>query len=131
MIARADQSGVVWGAGLISAEMKDLPPLAPFDEFVLSTTELKEKEQSRITVDFIGSDPKAVTASIDQMKQQVQEGIAEMEQQGVPALEPMLKIMKGVKFYSMGLNGSISATVDGGPANLIGLLLTRVAGGGP
>ncbi|MFT4547295.1 MAG: hypothetical protein ACI9MB_001241 [Verrucomicrobiales bacterium] len=125
VLARADQSGEVWGGGLISAGMKEAPPLAPFDEFVLSTSKLEVSGKNRMKLDVVGSDPKAVKASIDEMKQQVGEGIAEFEQVGRPGMESMLELMKGMKFYSMGLNGTISVTFDG---NVLGLLVPMMRG---
>lgn len=122
VIDRADRKGAIWGAGLISAGMKAAPPLAPFDEIVLSTRELDGQNINRLKLDGVGTDAVAVADTMDQMKQMVGQGITEMEQQLQPGMEPLLKIMKSLRFYTMGLNGTVTADFDGNPANVAGIM---------
>lgn len=120
VIARADQSSSLWGAGLLSDGMKAAPPFAPFDELVLSTRKLQEGKKSLLKLEGVGKDAKAIAQTLQEMKEMVAQGIAELEQQGPPGMEPLLKVMKSIKFYSMGLNGTMSAEFDGDPAAIVG-----------
>ncbi|MGI9243226.1 MAG: hypothetical protein ACR2RV_20680 [Verrucomicrobiales bacterium] len=123
VIERANQDGVLWGGGLISPGMKKAPPLAPFDEVVLSTRELEGEAQTQLTLEALGSEPQAVADKMAEMKQMVEQGIAEMEQRPQPGMQPILKIMKGLRFYAMGLNATVSAKLDGNPANIFSMVV--------
>ena len=103
--------------------MKEAPPFAPFDEVVISSRELKDKGKTELKVEGVGKDKQAIADMVAQMKQSVEEGIAELEQQGQPGMDQMVKLMKGLKFYSMGLNGTISAEFDGNPANIVSVFV--------
>jgi hypothetical protein len=127
VIARADQSGSIWGAGLISEGMKEAPPLAPFDEIVLSTRELEGKGKTQLMLEGIGSDAASIKESVEEMEQTIGQGIAEIEQHQQPGMAPIVGLMKGMKFTSKGLKGSISAEFDGKPANLVSLLVSMFA----
>jgi len=123
VIGRADTSGSLWGAGLIPPGMKEAPPFAPFDEMVLSTREIESEGQTLLKLEALGSDVAAVAAKVTEMKQMVEQGIAEMEGRPQAGMGPILKIMKGLRFYSMGLNATISAKLDGNPANIFSMLM--------
>ncbi len=103
--------------------MKEAPPFAPFDEMVLSTREIESEGQTLLKLEALGSDVEAVAAKVTEMKQMVEQGIAEMEGRPQPGMGPILKIMKGLRFYSMGLNATISAKFDGNPANIFSMLM--------
>ena len=122
VLARTDQSSVLWGGGLISEGMKEVPPFAPYDEITLNTRTLEEGKV-QMKLDGIGKDAKVIADSIAEMKQMVQQGIAEMEEDAFPGTGPVIKIMKGMRFYSMGLNGTISITLDGNPANIVSMMV--------
>ena len=124
VIARADQSSPLWGAGILSEGMKEAPPLAPFDELLLGTSGLKEKEKSLLKLEGLGKDANAIAESVGQMKEMVAQGIAELEDRGAAEMEPILKVMKSIEFSSEGLNGSMTAEFDGNPASMVGGILT-------
>jgi len=128
VVAKAKKSGSLWGAAVISEAYKEAPQLAPFDEAVLTTRKLPNKEnKSLITLEGTGKDEKAMGAVIQEMKAAVKEGIAEVEEAG-PELGPIVKLMKSLKFYSMGQSGSISIEVDGDPASAAAGILPMIMG---
>ena len=126
VIARADRTGSVWGAGLVPAGMKQVPPIAPFDEIVISTRALDDRGLTQLKLEGVGTDAVAIADTMNQMKQMVGQGIAEMRQQPQPGMLPIIKIMEGLKFYSMGLNGTMSAEIDGNPANIASVLVPLI-----
>ena len=87
---------------------------------MLSTREVDGQNLNRLKLDGVGTDAVAVADTMEQMKQMVSQGVAEMEQQPQPGIEPVLKIMKSLRFYTMGLNGTVTdldtSTPDAAPS---------------
>ena len=128
LIARVDRGGSLWGAGILPEAMKEEEPFAPFDEAVMWTRENKDTGKVTLKIDASGTDAKAIAAAMDMMKQGVQQGIAEIEQQAPPGAEMLLKVMKSIRFSSMNLTGTISAEFDGNPGDMIGTILPMFLG---
>lgn len=128
VIARVDQRGSLWGAGILPDEMKELPPFAPFDEAVMWTREVKATGKVQLKIDGTGTDAKAIAAAMEEMKQGVEQGIGELEQQVMPGSEMLLKVMKSIRFSSMNLTGTISAEFDGNPGDILGTIMPMFMG---